>query len=180
MRAVAQLRRVVEALMAMLAKEYAAVRIMTPPSCAVAVARDRISAGTGQGGGASHHAARRRRREAFVWGGGQYRKGRQASIDRAARYPCRPRHHAHAAISGRPRLRGAEQPPASFVEARAQRFETAANRCLVNHALGIDCAAETGNPPHHLQRRSAPAPVDSLILRRRLSQLEGALLLART
>ena len=62
--------------MAMLAKEYAAVRIMTPPSCAVAVARDRISAGTGQGGGASHHAARRRRREAFVWGGGQYRKGR--------------------------------------------------------------------------------------------------------
>src|SRR5277367_6355055 len=71
----------------------------------------------------------------------------QASIDRAARYPCRPRHHAHAAISGRPRLRGAEQPPASFVEARAQSFETAANRCLVNHALGIDCTAETGNPP---------------------------------
>ena len=71
----------------------------------------------------------------------------QASIDRAARYPCRPRHHGHAAISGRPRLRGAEQPPASFVEARAQRFETAANRCLVNHALVIDCAAETGKPP---------------------------------
>jgi hypothetical protein len=93
----------------------------------------------------------------------------QASIDRAARYPCRPRHHGHAAISGRPRLRGSEQPPASFVEARARRFETAANRCLVNHALVIDCAAETGNPPTTFRRRSPPAPVDSLILRRRLN-----------
>jgi hypothetical protein len=45
------------------------------------------------------------------------------------------------------RASAAQNNACSFVEARAQRFETAANRCLVNHALVMDCAAETGNPP---------------------------------
>src|SRR3984957_7051164 len=91
-------------------------------------------------------------------GGGIARlQGLQPSIDRTAGYPVA---RAPTVTPPYPAVRAsanAEQPPASFVEARAQRFETAANRCLVNHALVIDCTAETGNPPT-TQTRSAPAP----------------------
>ena len=78
----------------------------------------------------------------------------QASINRAARDSRRPRHDADAAIAGRTRLRRAEQPPPSLVEARAQSFEAAANHCFVDHAAVLDRAIETGNPPRPFGQRT--------------------------
>ena len=57
-------------------------------------------------------------RRTFDGAGTERRQILQATIDRAARHSGRPRHDAHAAISGRTRLRRRKQPPFPLVEAR--------------------------------------------------------------
>ena len=93
----------------------------------------------------------------------------QAAIDRAARDSGRPRHGAHAAVSGRARLRRREQPPLPFVQTHAHRLETVPNRCFINHAAVIAIRSKMGNPHPAVRTRSARIQVDSIVLRRRLN-----------
>ena len=100
----------------------------------------------------------------------------QAAIDRAARDSGRPRHRAHAPVSGRARLRRREQPPLPFVQTHAHRLETVANRCFINHPAVIAISNNLGNPHPAGCRRSAHIQVDSIISQRRLRhrQTKGA------
>ena len=92
----------------------------------------------------------------------------QAAIDRAARDSGRPRHRAHAPVSGRARLRRREQPPLPFVQTHAHRLETVANRCFINHPAVIAISNNLGNPHPAGCRRSAHIQVNSIISQRRL------------
>src|SRR5208283_861891 len=83
----------------------------------------------------------------------------QAAIDRAARDSGRPRHGAHAPVSGRARLRRREQPPLPFVQTHAHRLETVANRCFINYAALIAIRSKMGNP--HLAVRTPVSPYPS-------------------
>src|SRR5271166_2759370 len=97
----------------------------------------------------------------------------QAAIDRAARDSGRPRHGAHAAVSGRARLRRREQPPLPFVQTHPHRLETVANRCFINHAAVIAIRSKIGNPHRAVDPWSAHIQVDSIVLRRHLSVRPG-------
>jgi hypothetical protein len=70
----------------------------------------------------------------------------QATIDRAACDPGRPRRGADPAVASRASLGRREQTPLLFVQTCAHGLETAANRCFINHAVVIPDSSETGNP----------------------------------
>ena len=70
----------------------------------------------------------------------------QAAINRAARNPGRPRYRDHAAMSGRARLTGREQPPPSLVQDRLKRLEASLDGSDVDHSVRIDAPAGKSRP----------------------------------
>src|ERR1700722_10620514 len=72
----------------------------------------------------------------------------QAAINRTARNPRRPRYRNDAAMSGRTRLTGREQPPLSLVQNWLKRLEASLDGGGVNHAVRISApAAESPQIP---------------------------------
>src|ERR1700733_669950 len=65
----------------------------------------------------------------------------QAAINRTARNPRRPRYRNDAAMSGRTRLTGREQPPLSLVQNWLKRLEASLDGGGVNHSIRISTSA---------------------------------------
>ena len=86
----------------------------------------------------------------------------QAAINRAACDPGRPRHGAHAPVSGGTRLRCRMEAPTALIKAPTHCLVAASNRSLINHVAVIDCTLKRGNPIHAGCRPPQPR-LDSVI-----------------
>ena len=63
---------------------------------------------------------------------------RQATADRAARNPARPRHRHHPAVPGRARFTGRKQSPPPLAQDRRKRLEAGLDGSGVDHPARID------------------------------------------
>jgi hypothetical protein len=98
----------------------------------------------------------------------------QTAIDRAARNPRRPRYRNNAAMSGRTRLTGREQPSPSLVQNWLKCLEASPDGIDVNHDVRIGAPAVEARqfPDSFVAFLSVSRffPADSLVLAQALSR----------